>query len=110
MAAVHGTAAVAFDISPGCFRPRPKVVSSMLTFRANRDLPAGLDMKFFRKVVKTAFGKRRKTLKNSLADLSAADGRAPDIAGAGIAPDRRPETLSPAEFVSLTNHLAVQMR
>jgi 16S rRNA A1518/A1519 N6-dimethyltransferase RsmA/KsgA/DIM1 with predicted DNA glycosylase/AP lyase activity len=72
--------------------------------------------------VRTAFQQRRKTLANALRPLldravgsapveaaeaplrSAAD-LAAVLSGAGIEPTRRPETLTPAEFVHLTDAL-----
>jgi 16S rRNA (adenine1518-N6/adenine1519-N6)-dimethyltransferase len=58
-------------------------------------------------VVRTAFQQRRKTLANALRPLAA--GHISDLAAAltaaGIDGTRRPETLSPAEFVGLTGAL-----
>lgn len=62
------------------------------------------------KVVKAAFGQRRKTLKNALrgSELHLSD----ELAGAvlqqaGIDPQRRAETLTVAEFVELSNVLGM---
>ena len=52
----------------------------------------------FARVVAAAFSMRRKTLRNSLRGLVDEAG----FAAAGIAADRRPETLAPAEFGRLT--------
>jgi 16S rRNA (adenine1518-N6/adenine1519-N6)-dimethyltransferase len=52
-------------------------------------------------VVKVAFGQRRKMLRGSLKGLLSEE----QISSCGIAPDRRPETLSLEEFVKLANLL-----
>ena len=52
-------------------------------------------------VVSAAFGKRRKTLKNSLAGLLDADA----IRAAGIDPTARPETLAPEQFAALAGQM-----
>lgn len=54
-----------FDVSPKCFYPVPNVTSSVIRMKFNEDI----DLNYFRKfiaVVKSAFGMRRKTLRNSL--------------------------------------------
>ena len=54
----------------------------------------------FRKVVKTAFNQRRKTLRNSLKALAFSEDFRKEIIF-----DKRPEQLGVNEFVFLTNHL-----
>jgi len=63
----HTIPEILFDVSPECFSPRPKVVSSVvkMKIRAERLLNNTDEKKFF-KVVKAAFGQRRKTLVNAL--------------------------------------------
>jgi 16S rRNA (adenine1518-N6/adenine1519-N6)-dimethyltransferase len=97
-------------VHPGAFTPPPKVDSGLLLFErhANPRFEV-LDRKLFFKVVRSAFGKRRKTLRNGLkmsgdaflegADLEGAFGRS------GIDPGRRPETMSLQEFANLANAL-----
>ena len=101
------------SLPPGAFRPPPQVHSAVvrLTFR-----PPPVPVARFEAVdrlVRTAFQQRRKTLANALRPLTAAReaaGGAPlDLAavlhGAGIEPTRRPETLTPVEFVRLADTL-----
>jgi 16S rRNA (adenine1518-N6/adenine1519-N6)-dimethyltransferase len=91
------------------FYPRPEVDSTVLKiiFKKQSENRAE-DEEFLFGVIKAAFGKRRKTLRNSLA------GHWPSIdakkAGeylenVGIDPARRAETLSVSEFVRLSNRL-----
>ncbi|HTG81964.1 MAG TPA: 16S rRNA (adenine(1518)-N(6)/adenine(1519)-N(6))-dimethyltransferase RsmA [Geobacteraceae bacterium] len=100
----------AFVVKPGSFYPVPKVDSVVLTFVP---LPAPrcevADEPFFRRVVKAAFGQRRKTLWNCLKSLNLGLedrelGEA--LAGCGIDGVRRGETLSLEEFVALAGGLA----
>ena len=91
------------------FFPRPKVDSTFLEIRFNQEpaYPAKDEALLFR-VIKKAFGKRRKTLKNALMgnELQLDASTAPYfLKEAGIDPVRRAETLSVREFVRLSNCL-----
>lgn len=95
------------EIAATCFHPRPKVASAILEirFKAAPDTPARDETLLFR-IVRAAFGKRRKTLKNALtqSDLGL-DGAMVEawLTGCAIDPRRRAETLSVGEYVSLAN-------
>ncbi len=93
---------ILFDIPPSCFFPQPKVISSVVRMNI---LPAPrydvLDEQFFRSMVRAVFGKRRKTLRNSLSYFIEAVPFLP----AKIDLSRRPEDLSIEEFVQLGNAL-----
>ncbi|HOE65957.1 MAG TPA: 16S rRNA (adenine(1518)-N(6)/adenine(1519)-N(6))-dimethyltransferase RsmA [Candidatus Hydrogenedentes bacterium] len=89
-----------------CFRPIPKVDSCIVRLR-RRTEPIGADVapRFVMKVVRAAFGQRRKTLRNSLT-RSGAFGAPQEavldaMAAEGIDPQRRPQTLGLEEFVRL---------
>lgn len=60
-----------FDVPPDCFHPAPKVTSSVLRLTARETPPAAVeDPALFFRLVRGAFGQRRKTLLNALtADL-----------------------------------------
>lgn len=87
-----------FDVSPGVFSPPPKVTSGVLRLTRNNRTELGCDPKLFKNVIKTSFGQRRKTLKNSLASLI------PLTSSLWQDPllSRRPETLSVEDFINLT--------
>lgn len=89
------------NVPAGAFRPVPKVESTVvrLDFKPQIDLEPRLE-KPFSDLVKTAFSQRRKTLYNCL-KTAYADSLLEVLADAGIAPDRRAETLSVEEFVRL---------
>jgi len=98
-----------FLVKPGSFYPVPKVDSVVLRFDS---LPAPRvdvgDEAFFRQVVRSAFGQRRKTLWNCLKSAGLAiDGKAltDALACCGIDGKRRGETLSLAEFAALSRTL-----
>jgi len=101
------------SLPPGAFRPAPQVHSAVvrLAFRPPPVPVARFDA--VDRLVRTAFQQRRKTLANALRPLTAAreaGGAAPlDLAavlhGAGIDPMRRPETVTPEEFVHLADTL-----
>lgn len=87
-----------FNVSPGVFNPPPKVMSGVLRLTRNSRTSLGCDEKTFKTVVKTAFGQRRKTLRNSLSGLIPA--------GSSILQEPimalRPERLSVEDFIRLT--------
>lgn len=87
-----------FNVEPHVFTPPPKVRSGVLRLvRNNRD-SLGCDPAFFKTVVKTAFGQRRKTIRNSLASLIQPGSPALDSRFMQL----RPERLSVDEFIELT--------
>ena len=93
-----------FTVGSGCFAPPPKVESAVIRLRRNGRKDLGCDEKLFRTVVKTAFGQRRKMMRNPLKPLALARGKA-DILSQDIF-SQRPEQLSVEDFVALTNLLA----
>jgi 16S rRNA (adenine1518-N6/adenine1519-N6)-dimethyltransferase len=106
MTALHALPKIEFDISPNCFFPKPKVRSSILTMAFRETLPADLDVRLFRLVVRATFGKRRKTLRNGLQYLRDEGVTAgPDPATCPVSLDLRPEALSVEDFIRLTRHL-----
>ena len=94
-----------FVVPPGAFRPAPNVdsaIARLLPLRAAKPVIADPDL--FARVVGAAFGQRRKTMKNALAEI----GDAAALAAAGIDPAARGETLAVEDFVRLANALAAR--
>jgi 16S rRNA (adenine1518-N6/adenine1519-N6)-dimethyltransferase len=94
-----------FLVPPGCFHPRPKVDSAVLSFVPLRVPRVAIgDEQIFRKVVKAAFGMRRKTLTNCLksAELVSLDILNEILETCEIDGKRRGETLSMGEFAALS--------
>src|SRR5690606_39823303 len=88
-----------FDVSPGAFKPQPKIWSSVVRLR-----PKVVDIRdenAFRELVSAAFMQKRKTIENNL------KARYSDIAqksvAAGIEAGRRAETFSLEEWKALFN-------
>lgn len=97
------------EVKAALFFPQPKVDSEIveIKFMKTQKFLAENEMFFF-KVIKAAFSKRRKMLKNTLAgselEIDAATAKEM-LLSVGIDPSRRAETLSVAEFVKLSNAL-----
>ncbi|MEZ3532610.1 MAG: 16S rRNA (adenine(1518)-N(6)/adenine(1519)-N(6))-dimethyltransferase RsmA [Muribaculaceae bacterium] len=87
-----------FNVPPGVFSPPPKVMSGVIRLTRNSRTSLGCNEKLFKTIVKTAFGQRRKTLRNSLGGLIPAD--APIMKEPIMA--LRPERLSVEDFITLT--------
>ena len=101
-----------FTVSPGAFNPPPKVQSAVIRLTRNSRTSLGCDEKLFRTVVKTAFGQRRKTLRNSLKPIlrqaqvlrpvgEPVEPQEPELTSDPVF-DLRPERLSVEDFIDLT--------
>jgi 16S rRNA (adenine1518-N6/adenine1519-N6)-dimethyltransferase len=90
-----------FTVPPSVFDPPPKVDSGVLRLTRKKELNLPCDERLFFKVVKTAFNQRRKTLRNSLKIFNLSDNLKEDTIF-----DQRPEQLSVADFITLTQKIA----
>ena len=102
-----------FTVGSGAFAPPPKVQSAVIRLTRNARQDLGCDPSDFKFIVKTAFGQRRKTLRNSLKPLIASkasrEGWDAERLAAFVSDpvfDLRPERFGVEEFVSLTNMFA----
>lgn len=67
---LHSDPKILFDLAPGVFHPAPGVFSSVIRLDFHRETRYHVqDEPFFFRVVRTAFGQRRKMLKNALMGL-----------------------------------------
>jgi 16S rRNA (adenine1518-N6/adenine1519-N6)-dimethyltransferase len=102
MLAPHVAVEPLFDIGTGAFKPPPQVVSTFFALRPHATAPFPIeDPAGYARVVAAAFGQRRKTLRNALGALLAAE----QIAAAGVDPGARAETLPPERFAALARQL-----
>jgi 16S rRNA (adenine1518-N6/adenine1519-N6)-dimethyltransferase len=100
-----------FDVAPGAFYPRPNVSSSVVRFTMlAKPRYAADDEQFFRTMVRTIFGKRRKTLRNSLKYFVEEKGMKLPLELGSAKGQRRPEVLSISELVELSNILIREAR
>lgn len=87
-----------FTVGEHVFNPPPKVKSGVIIMKRNGVSDLGCDEALFKAVVKTTFGQRRKTIRNSVKGLlppGATIGESELLA-------MRPEQLSVGQFVELT--------
>ena len=93
-----------FTVGEGAFLPPPKVKSAVIRLTRNGRTSLDCDEDLFRKVVKTTFNQRRKTIRNSLKPILSTFPKLPDYIPYL---DARPEQLSVEEFVELTKSLSL---
>ncbi|OZC02212.1 16S rRNA (adenine(1518)-N(6)/adenine(1519)-N(6))-dimethyltransferase RsmA [Rubricoccus marinus] len=97
--ALLARAELLFDVDRRAFRPPPNVESAVVAIDFTNPPEAGLDSAALRRVVRAAFGQRRKMLRNSLRPLAQETAREIPEWAATL----RPEQVSPADFVRLTH-------
>ncbi len=103
----YSEAELVCEVPKESFLPAPKVDSAVVKLTIRKEKPVELaDETLFFSCIKAGFGQRRKTLLNSLtgtgfgkAEIEAA------LETAGIAANRRAETLSVEEFAAVANAL-----
>jgi 16S rRNA (adenine1518-N6/adenine1519-N6)-dimethyltransferase len=95
-------AEILFDISANSFSPPPKIQSSFMRLIPRKK--EGLKFKNlinFKKVIKTAFQFKRKTLKNNFKDILDEE----NFNSIGINPQKRAEMLGIDDFVNIENYI-----
>jgi len=92
-----------FTVPPGAFRPPPKVDSAVVRLVPLPPEQVRVeDRALFARVVREAFGQRRKTLRNALSATCGAEA----IEAAGLSPQARAEQVPVDGFIGLANLLA----
>jgi 16S rRNA (adenine1518-N6/adenine1519-N6)-dimethyltransferase len=95
--AAWADAGIAFQVGPGAFRPRPKVVSSVIMLQLH---PPVVDLDALEgglRLASHALNHSRKMLANALRPLCDAD----RIIAAGLDPQARPATIDLAGWIRL---------
>ncbi|HJS45386.1 MAG TPA: 16S rRNA (adenine(1518)-N(6)/adenine(1519)-N(6))-dimethyltransferase RsmA [Rhizomicrobium sp.] len=95
------TAKILFDVNRGAFVPPPSVTSAIVRLEPRAQPLAPAKLTDLEKVTATAFGQRRKMLRQSLKPL----GGEALLAKAGIDPTARPEDLKIEQFAALARTL-----
>jgi 16S rRNA (adenine1518-N6/adenine1519-N6)-dimethyltransferase len=93
-----------FEVPARAFTPPPKVTSEVVRLLPRAAPLAPADRRVLERVTAAAFGQRRKMLRASLKPL----GGETLLAAAGIAGERRPETLTVEEFCALARAVSPQ--
>jgi 16S rRNA (adenine1518-N6/adenine1519-N6)-dimethyltransferase len=95
---------ILFDVSPKCFKPQPKVMSSVVKFK--NKTPKRPDPLFF-EFIKHAFSMRRKTILNAIASFKGLDKNQSFaiVDNLKISPLLRPDKLEISDFLSLTTEI-----
>ena len=102
----HARVRIAFEVPPDAFEPEPAVRSAVIVvepYPADDRLPSPEAEDALWRLVQASFRERRKMIRNVLtrqlpvepAQVTAA------LAAAGIAPDRRPQTVAVGEWLAL---------
>jgi 16S rRNA (adenine1518-N6/adenine1519-N6)-dimethyltransferase len=102
-----------FDVPPECFFPRPRVWSTVVTFRMRGDAKYPMrNPEALRPIVKCAFAHRRKTLFNNLRQAGwlnfSPETLRQRLLDGGIDPRRRAETLDTQEYARITDILTMK--
>jgi 16S rRNA (adenine1518-N6/adenine1519-N6)-dimethyltransferase len=100
--------AIVGTVAAGAFVPPPTVESAILRIDpAPEPVITDAEQSAYAAFVIAAFGLRRKQMRRVLRTLRGLDagGATALLADAGVAPDARPETLSPAQFAALWRRL-----
>ena len=97
---------VSFKVSPNVFFPKPKVTSAVIRLVFREKLADDPDDQLFIRVVKAAFSKRRKTMRNAFKE----SGLGSDLEDSPIDLGRRAEELTVEEFKILTRFFAERLR
>lgn len=108
-----------FTVHEHVFNPPPKVKSAVIRMTRNETQNLGCDEALFKKIVKTCFNQRRKTLRNSIKPVFADADQRRQQKGESVKDhsvflqneifNKRPEQLSVADFIDLTNKVTQEM-
>lgn len=93
-----------FTVNEDVFNPPPKVKSAVIRLTRNNVESLPCNDKLFKQVVKTTFNQRRKTIRNSIKPLIGDKTITDEYLG------KRPEQLSIADFIRLTDQIDEAMR
>ena len=98
---------ILFEVPPSVFMPPPTVMSAVVRLDVHSALPLGEhEIPAFFRIVRAGFNQKRKQVANSIAARFGLDKVAVEdwFQATGIDPDRRAQTLTVAEWVSLRRH------
>ena len=89
-----------FTVDESSFVPPPKVKSGVIRLWRNTRESLDCDWNTYKNIIKTTFGQRRKTLRNSIRQILSPDIISQYEEGAPLL-DKRPEQLGVEDFINL---------
>jgi len=95
---------ILFDVPPTAFFPPPKVFSSIVSLIPYKEPKYEVDIEKLKKVTRSAFSQRRKSIRNSLKDVFGAEVEN-ILARHNIDSDLRAENLTVEQFCLLANQI-----
>ncbi|OQX28464.1 MAG: ribosomal RNA small subunit methyltransferase A [Spirochaeta sp. LUC14_002_19_P3] len=110
----HGRVIDGGRLLPGSFYPAPRVQSRIIILEPAEPFGRIHGLEIFRRLIRVMFTSRRKTLANNLKfagnvkGLPSADNIIPAFEKSGINLSRRPETVTPGEWVDVANNIFYQ--
>jgi 16S rRNA (adenine1518-N6/adenine1519-N6)-dimethyltransferase len=99
----YGNTKLSFKVSPNVFYPKPNVHSAIVHIYFNEMRNDSSFNSVFKSIVKSSFGNRRKTLKNSLSNSIFAE---VNFSGCGIDLSLRAEQLKVDDFIKLAEFVS----
>ena len=97
-----------FTVDEHVFNPPPKVKSAVIRMTRNGVTDLGCDERLFKRIVKAVFNQRRKMLRVSLRQIFSGTPARPEFYTNEVM-TKRPEQLSVAQFVELTNMVEAEL-
>ena len=97
-----------FTVDEHVFNPPPKVKSAVIRMTRNGVTDLGCDEGLFKRIVKAVFNQRRKMLRVSLRQIFSGTPARPEFYTNEVM-TKRPEQLSVAQFVELTNMVEAEL-
>ncbi len=97
-----------FTVDEHVFNPPPKVKSAVIRMTRNGVTDLGCDERLFKRIVKAVYNQRRKMLRVSLRQIFSGTPARPEFYTNEVM-TKRPEQLSVAQFVELTNMVEAEL-
>lgn len=103
----HALVDLLFKVPPQVFHPQPKVTSAVMRFILRPNTFEAKASKALAETLHMCFQQRRKQL-STILKSKGIGGIVDLLAGIGVEPSQRPETLAPEQFLELSNRLQNQ--
>jgi 16S rRNA (adenine1518-N6/adenine1519-N6)-dimethyltransferase len=101
----HFERTAGFDVPPGAFLPRPKVISHIIRLSARRRINRVQDERRLEQLLRCAFRHRRKTLANNLRTVFGQERSRAALRHCHLDPSSRPQELSLESYLCLARVL-----